>query len=96
MWLLNQGWSQAAVLLDVIPGFDSETGQRSPGLDRRLPREIDHVVLRGLEPAPPPAGVQVHLLQPPGLLLLPHLHHIGAGELHTGAGAILILEVKIQ
>ena len=44
--------------------------------------QIQYVELRGLDPAPPLAGLQVDLLPPLPGDLLPHLHHEGAGELH--------------
>ena len=69
--------------------IDPEASQGSPGPGRRLPRQLDHVVLRGLDPArlssrlvvaetppglhpaPPPARVEVHLLQSPARPVLP-------------------------
>ena len=55
---------------------------------RSLPREVEHLELLGLYPAPPPPRVEVHLLHPLALHLLPHLDSVGAGEVHlVAAGA---------
>ena len=79
------------VVLVVSPGVDLEIGERRPNFDRCSPREVNNIVLAGLNPASPSASVKVNLLEPPRLLLLHHLYHVGACELDGGAGFILIL-----
>ena len=53
--------------------------------------EIINVELLLHQPAPPVAGVQVHLLHPLLGHLLPHLHHERTGELHLLPGDLVVL-----